>query len=164
VPKALGWKSPQYLLVRRLGGSKAALDKMVKRKCLPEIETRSSKCGLRRVILLTYLTMMTGIIYSLVHRSPCFRHWCAHHQEPFLYCTCSLCSPSDVWFDVASSLVQVIPEQDWKHRSTCITWTRLEATSNRTSLGEQRLHVQERKGSWWWAQQCPKYVERCTSE
>jgi hypothetical protein len=37
--------------------------------------------------------------------------------------------------------------------------TRLEATSNRTSHGGQRLRVQWRKGSWWWAQQCPKHVQ-----
>jgi hypothetical protein len=47
-------------------------------------------------------------IYSLVHRSTCFGHCCAHHQEPFFHCTCSLCSPFDVRFDVASSLVQVL--------------------------------------------------------
>jgi hypothetical protein len=44
------------------------------------------------------------------------------------------------------------------------TWTRLEATSNRTPHSEKRPRVQWRKGSWWWAQQCPKRVERCTSE
>jgi hypothetical protein len=36
------------------------------------------------------------------------RHCCAHHQEPFLHCTRSLCSPCAVHFDVASSLVQVL--------------------------------------------------------
>jgi hypothetical protein len=35
-------------------------------------------------------------------------HCCAHHQKPFLYCTRGLCSPCDVRFDVASSLVQVL--------------------------------------------------------
>src|SRR5215475_1372072 len=54
------------------------------------------------------LKTLKDFIYSLVHCSTCFRHCCAHHQEPFLHCTRSLCSPCDVRFDVASSLVQVL--------------------------------------------------------
>src|SRR5215475_13887216 len=54
------------------------------------------------------LKTLKDFIYSLVHCSTCFGHCCAHHQEPFLHCTRSLCSPCDVWFDVPSSLFQVL--------------------------------------------------------
>jgi hypothetical protein len=107
---------------------------------------------------------LKDFIYSLVPCSTCFGHCCAHHQEPFLHCTRSLCSPCDVRFDVASSLVQVLLRFSARTENLTKTWTRLEATSNRTSHGEQRLRVQWRKGSWWWAQQYPKHVEQCTSE
>jgi hypothetical protein len=70
-----------------------------------KIRYNEIKTPTRRTIT---LKILKDIIYSLVHRSTCLGHCCAHHKKPFFHCTCSLCSPCDVRFDVASSLVQVL--------------------------------------------------------